>query len=74
MVIRNIPDDVHRALKRQALRHNRSAEAEVRALLAALIEPEQGFGRHLRARWGDTVGDDLVPERDQNPHEPPVLE
>jgi plasmid stability protein len=33
MTIRNIPDEIHNALKARAKRHNRSAEAEVRAIL-----------------------------------------
>lgn len=59
MTIRNIPDDVHKAIKAQAERHGRSAEAEVRALLAAAVDPRQqlGFGTWL-ANLGAGVWDD----------------
>jgi plasmid stability protein len=40
LTIRNIPDDVHRGLKALAARHGRSAEAEVRELIAAAVKPE----------------------------------
>ena len=33
MTVRNIPDEVHRALRVRAAMHGRSAEAEVRAIL-----------------------------------------
>lgn len=40
VIIRNLPDEVHRALKLRAKRHNRSAEAEIRAILEAAVLPE----------------------------------
>ena len=40
MTVRNIPDEVHRALRVQAAMHGRSTEAEVRAILAASVNPE----------------------------------
>ncbi len=40
--VRNLPDGVHRALKRRAAEHGRSAEAEARAILAeALLPPDE---------------------------------
>lgn len=49
MTIRNIPDDVHRALKSRARRNGRSAEAEVRALLEESVrrDGDAGFGTWL---------------------------
>ena len=40
VTIRNISDEAHRALKVRAARHNRSAEAEMRAILEAAVRPE----------------------------------
>ena len=40
VTIRNLPDEVHRALKLRAARHNRSTEAEMRAILEAAARPE----------------------------------
>nr|WP_228373593.1 Arc family DNA-binding protein [Demequina soli] len=34
-----MPDEVHRALRARAAEHGRSAEAEVRAILAAALVP-----------------------------------
>lgn len=40
LTVRNLPDDVHRALRVQAARNGRSTEAEVREILAAAIKPK----------------------------------
>ena len=40
VTIRNLSDETHRALKVRAAQHNRSAEAEMRALLEAAVRPE----------------------------------
>lgn len=40
VTIRNIPEEVHRALKVRAAQHNRSTEAEMRAILEAAVRPE----------------------------------
>jgi antitoxin FitA len=39
VTIRNLSEEVHRALKVRAARHNRSAEAEMRAILEAAVRP-----------------------------------
>lgn len=39
MTIRNVPDEVHRALRVRAAQHGRSAEAEMRAILASAVCP-----------------------------------
>ncbi len=49
LTVRNLPDDVHRALKLQASLHGRSTEAEVREILAAAVKPE------ARVRLGDAL-------------------
>ena len=49
LTVRNLPDDVHRALRVQAAQHGRSTEAEVREILAAAVKPE------TRVRLGDAL-------------------
>ena len=49
LTVRNLPDDVHRALRMQAAIHGRSTEAEVRAILAIAVKPE------ARVRLGDAL-------------------
>jgi plasmid stability protein len=39
VTIRNLPEEVHRALKVRAAQHNRSAEAEMREILEAAVRP-----------------------------------
>lgn len=40
LTVRNLPDEVHRALRVRAAEHGRSMEAEVREILEAAIAPE----------------------------------
>jgi antitoxin FitA len=40
VTIRSLPDEIHRAIKVRAEKHNRSAEAEMRAILEAAVRPE----------------------------------
>ncbi len=49
LTLRNVPDDVHRALRVRAAQHGRSMEAEVREILAAVVKPEK------RVRVGDAL-------------------
>lgn len=49
LTVRNLPDDVHRALRAQAALHGRSTEAEVREILAVAVKPES------RVRLGDAL-------------------
>lgn len=39
VTIRNLSEEAHRALKVRAVQHNRSAEAEMRAILEAAVRP-----------------------------------
>ena len=39
LTVRNLPDDVHRALRVLAAQHGRSTEAEVREILATAVKP-----------------------------------
>lgn len=41
LTVRNLPDEVHRALRVQAAQHGRSTEAEVREILALAVKPQQ---------------------------------
>lgn len=49
LTVRNLPDEVHRALRMQAALHGHSTEAEVREILTAAIKPEH------RVRMGDAL-------------------
>ena len=40
LTVRNLPDDIHRALRVRAAQHGRSTEAEVREILATAVKPE----------------------------------
>ena len=40
LTIRNLPDDVHRALRVRAAQHGRSTEAEIRDILEQAAKPE----------------------------------
>lgn len=53
--IRNLPEEVHRALGVRAAAHNRSLEAEVRAILQAAVQQTVGIGSTL-AEIGRSVG------------------
>jgi plasmid stability protein len=76
LTVRNLPDEVHRALRVRAAMHGRSTEAEVRAILEDAVKPEQ------RIRMGDALAalgrkigltdDELsaVENRDKTPAEP----
>lgn len=49
LTVRNLPDDVHRALRVQAAIHGRSTEAEVREILAVAVKLE------ARVRLGEAL-------------------
>jgi plasmid stability protein len=55
LTVRNLPDDVHRALRVRAAQHGRSTEAEVRAILAAAVKPAERLllGDAIAALVGD---------------------
>jgi len=57
LTIRNIPDDIHRGLKALAAQHGRSAEAEVRELIASAVFPSE------RRRIGSAMSDIWVGAR-----------
>ena len=49
LTVRNVPDNVHRALRVRAAKHGRSTEAEVREILATAVKPEK------RVRMGEAL-------------------
>jgi len=49
LTVRNLPDEVHRALRVRAAQHGRSTEAEVREILAVAVKPE------TRVRLGEAL-------------------
>ena len=51
LTIRNLPDNVHRALRVRAAMHGQSTEAEVREILASVVKPE------TRVRMGDALAE-----------------
>ena len=81
LTVRNLPDDVHRALRVRAAQHGRSTEAEVREILASAVKPETRLrlGDALAAlsrKMGLTNEDFEVFEqvRDRKPAESPTFE
>jgi plasmid stability protein len=51
LTVRNVPDEVHRALRMRAAMHGRSTEAEVRDILESTVRAEQ------RVRLGDVLAE-----------------
>jgi antitoxin FitA len=51
LTVRNVPEEVHRALRLRAAMHGRSTEAEVRDILESAVKPEQ------RIRMGDALAE-----------------
>ena len=41
VTVRNLPDEVHRALRVRAATHGRSTEAEIRCILESAVRPSQ---------------------------------
>ena len=79
LTVRNLPDEVHRALRLRATQHGRSTEAEVRAILESVVKPPERMKlgtllQEMSRRAGLTNED--VDElnrnmaRDRTPHEP----
>lgn len=68
MSIRNLPEQVHDALRKRAEQNNRSLNAEVSAILAhaVMVSKTGGFGQQLRSRFADSLGTDLDLSRDKH--------
>lgn len=74
VVIRNLPDATHQALKERAKRHGRSTEAEIREILDAAVKPEGGgLGTQLHELARRFGGFDLdIPPRTEMPDPKPL--
>ncbi|MBR7956521.1 Arc family DNA-binding protein [Burkholderia cenocepacia] len=72
ITVRNLPDEVHRALRVRAARHGRSTEAEVRDILeqAALPDGRPKLGTLLTEIGRGAGGVDFDVERDNTPTHP----
>ena len=64
VIVRNIPDRTHRALKLRAARNGRSTEAEIRSILEESVEVRVGLGTALAS-----IGKQLRGERVEIPRE-----
>ncbi len=51
LTVRNLPDEVHRALRVRAAQHGRSTEAEIRDILTTAVKPAN------RLRLGDVLAE-----------------
>ena len=47
VIVRNLPDATHRAIKLRAEQNGRSTEAEIRQILEAAVQPKIGLGTAL---------------------------
>ncbi|MBF5009988.1 FitA-like ribbon-helix-helix domain-containing protein [Burkholderia pseudomultivorans] len=76
ITVRNLPDEVHRALRVRAALHGRSTEAEVRDILeqAVLSEGRVKLGTLLAEIGREAGGVDLDIRRDKTPTDPMSFE
>ena len=76
VTVRNLPVETHRALKLRAAQHERSTEAEIRAILEEAVRPPSlvKIGSALAAFGQRYGGLDLDIARDATPAEPAELE
>jgi plasmid stability protein len=77
LTVRNLPKEVHRALRVRAALHGRSTEAEVRAILEEAVSPEgrvklgsllAGIGRRAKLAEEDSAA--FEQRRDKTPAQP----
>lgn len=77
ITVRNLPDDVHRALRVRAAQHGRSTESEVREILENAVKPQSrlrigealaALGRKLSLSDDDL--DAVARTRDRTPARP----
>lgn len=77
VTVRNLPDEVHRAIRVRAATHGRSTEAEIRDILESAVRPQERLrmgvalaelGRHANLTDDDLAALEQV--RDKTPAEP----
>jgi plasmid stability protein len=76
VLVRNLSEETHRALKQRAAKSGKSTQAEIRIILDEAVrkEPEVGFGTQLKniaLKYGVSFDDY---DRDSRPTEPAVFE
>ena len=49
VTVRNLPDEIHRALKLRAAQNGRGIEAEIRHILENAVRPQLGIGSAVAA-------------------------
>ena len=76
ITIRNLPDEVHRAIRVRAAQHGRSTEAEVREILAQTVHSggRLRLGTELRRYAEQFGGAELEIHRNTAPIEPASFE
>lgn len=76
VIVRNLTEETHRALKQRAAQHGRSTEAEIRSILddAVRSKTRVKIGSKLAAFGRQFGGLDLELTRDQDPIEPADFE
>jgi plasmid stability protein len=76
VTVRNLPANVHRALKLRAARNARSTEAEIRVILQEAVSPRTRIkiGSELAAFGRRYGGIELNYKRDRRPIEPAKFE
>lgn len=76
ITVRNVPEEVHRALRVRAATHGRSTEAEIREILENAVKPQgrPKLGSLLAEIGREAGGVDLEIERGKTPAEPMSFE
>jgi plasmid stability protein len=76
VTVRNLPEEVHRALKLRAAQNARSTEAEIRVILKEAVSPKPRLkiGSELAAFGRRYGGIELNYQRDRRPIEPAEFE
>ena len=76
VTIRNLPEEIYRALKVRAAQNGRSTEAEIRDILRSAAQPPERIklGSELAAIARKFGSVDLEIERDKTPAEPVSFE
>lgn len=76
VTVRNLPSEVHRALRLRAAAHSRSTEAEIREILAQAVQSDGRLrlGTELRRYAERFGGAELEIHRDPAPIEPASFE